>query len=302
MQTSQPTPLTLKAEDPLPGVRVQTGEDWVQIQLRLRQGETLTPLLPLGADAGLVWIPKNGCSTLKRAWLQLQGVPAAELTSDIHQWVMPNTHWLRPNELSAIAQHRALVAIWRDPIDRYVSACRSHLVELTSGRIHTKLQAKTKGNPEAYKQTLSFHQQLFAEQGVRSFDDTADPVEVMNAVALQLPAWIQCHIDWSHHTIPQVSYLGGDPRPYATLLGMEQIDWLLQQWGQSAGIQLDTTPQHVSQDLKKADPWRRLQRNQLSSEAIVALHRFYSADWAFLELAQQILGHASHPAPHRAHR
>ena len=125
---------------------------------------------------------------------------------------------------------------------------------------------------------------------MRSFDNTADPVEVMNAVALQLPAWIQCHIDWSHHTIPQVSYLGGDPRPYATVLGMEQIDWLLQQWGQSAGIQLDSTPQHVSQDLEQADPWRRLQRDQLSPDAIAALHHFYAADWAFLELAQQLLG------------
>ena len=290
MQTSQPTPLKLKAEDPIPGVRVQSGEEWAQIQLRLRQGETLTPLLPLGADAGLIWIPKNGCSTLKRAWLQLQGTPAPDIHSSIHHAVLPSTHWLRPNELSAIAEHRALVAIWRDPIDRYVSACRSHLLELTSGRIHSKLQAKTKGNPQAYEQALAFHQQLFAEQGVRSFDNTADPVEVMNAVALQLPAWIQCHIDWSHHTIPQVSYLGGDPRPYATVLGMEQIDWLLQQWGQSAGIQLDTTPQHVSQDLEQADPWRRLQRDQLSPDAIAALHRFYAADWAFLELAQHILG------------
>ena len=295
MQTSQPTPLKIKAEDPIPGLRAQSGEEWAQIQLRLRQGETLTPLLPLGADAGLIWIPKNGCSTLKRAWLQLMGTPAAELTADIHQEVMPSTHWLRPNELSAVAQHRALVAIWRDPIERYVSACRSHLVELTSGRIHAKFNDRCQGNPQAYEQALAFHQQLFEEQGVRSFDDSADPVEVMNAVALQLPAWIQCHIDWSHHTIPQVSYLGGDPRPYATVLGMKQIDWLLQQWGQSAGIQIDTTPQHVSQDLKQSDRWRRLQRDQLSPDAIAALHRFYAADWAFLELAQHILGsrHAS---------
>ena len=290
MQTSQPTPLKLRAEDPIPGVRVQNGDDWAQIQLRLRQGETLTPLLPLGADAGLVWIPKNGCSTLKRAWLQLQGTPSAEIHSQIHQAVLPSTHWLRPHELSAIAQHRNLVAIWRDPIDRYVSACRSHLIELTSSRIHSKLQANTQGNPQAYEEALAFHQQLFAEQGVPSFDDNADPVEVMNAVALQLPAWIQCHIDWSHHTIPQVSYLGGDPMPYTTLLGMEQIDWLLQQWSQSAGIQLDTTPQHVSQSLANSDPWRRLQQDQLSTDAVAALHRFYAADWAFLELAQHVLG------------
>jgi len=300
METLQPSSLQLKPEDPIPGVRVQSGEDWVQIQLRLRQGETLTPLLPLGADAGLVWIPKNGCSSLKRTWLQLQGAPAAQLTADIHQAVLPSTHWLRPAELSAIAEHRALVAIWRDPIDRYVSACRSHLIELTSGRIHAKIADRCQGNPQAYEQALAFHQQLFAEQGVRSFDDNVDPVEAMNAVALQLPAWIQCHIDWSHHTIPQVSYLGGDPRPYATVLGMEQIDWLLQQWGQSAGIQLDTTPQHVSQDLEQADPWRRLQRDQLSTEAIAALHRFYAADWTFLELAQQLLGGVAEAAPHGA--
>ena len=54
MQTSQPTPLKLRADDPIPGIRLHSGEEWAQIQLRLRQGETLTPLLPLGADAGLV--------------------------------------------------------------------------------------------------------------------------------------------------------------------------------------------------------------------------------------------------------
>jgi len=301
METSKPTPLKLKAEDPIPGLRAQSGEEWAQIQLRLRQGETLMPLLPLGADAGLIWIPKNGCSSLKRAWLQLQGTPAAQLTADIHQVVMPSTHWLRPNELNAVAQHRALVAIWRDPIDRYVSACRSHLVELTSGRIHAKFHDRCQGNSQTYEQVLSFHQQLFKEQGVCSFDDNADPVEMMNAVALQLPAWIQCHIDWSHHSIPQVSYLGGDPRPYATLLGMEQIDWLLQQWGQSAGMPLDIIPLNVSQDLEQDNRWRYLQRDQLSSEAIVALHRFYAADWAFLELAQQLMGRETHTAPHGAH-
>lgn len=290
METLQSTPLQLKAEDPIPGLRAQNENDWGQIQLRLRQGETLSPLLPLGADSGLVWIPKNGCSSLKRAWLQLQGIPSTEIHSEIHNFVLPSTHWLRPDELSAIAQHRNLVAIWRDPIDRYVSACRSHLVELTSGRIHAKLHGRCQGNRENYEQALAFHQQLFKEQSVRSFDDNADPVEVMNAVALQLPAWIQCHIDWSHHTIPQVSYLGGDPRPYATLLGMEQIDWLLQQWSQCAGIEIDTTQQHVSQALADSDPWRRLHRNQLSPEATAALHRFYAADWAFLELAQHILG------------
>ena len=290
METLQTTPLQLKAEDPIPGLRAQNENDWGQIQLRLRQGETLSPLLPLGADSGLVWIPKNGCSSLKRAWLQLQGIPSTQIHSEIHHFVLPSTHWLRPNELNAVAQHRSLVAIWRDPIDRYVSACRSHLVELTSGRIHAKLHGRCQGNRENYEQALAFHQQLFKEQGVRSFDDNADPVEVMNAVALQLPAWIQCHIDWSHHTIPQVSYLGGDPRPYATLLGMEQIDWLLQQWSQCAGIEIDTTQQHVSQALADSDPWRRLHRNQLRPDAMVALHRFYAADWAFLELAQHILG------------
>ncbi len=302
MNGSSSAPLQLQASDPIPGVRVQSEEDWAQIQLRLRQGETLTPLLPLGVDAGLIWIPKNGCSTLKRAWLQLQGTASPEIYSEIHQSVLPSTHWLRPHELNAVAQHRSLIAIWRDPIDRYVSACRSHLIDLTSGRIHARLKANTQGNPQAYEQALAFHQQLFKEQGVCSFNDNDDPVKVMNAVALQLPAWIQCHLDWSHHTIHQVSYLGGDPRPYATLLGMEQIDWLLQQWGRSAGIQLDTTSQHVSQPLAGSNPWRRLQRDQLSPEAIAALHRFYAADWAFLELAQQLLGHASHPAPHRAHR
>ncbi len=160
METLQPTSLQLKPEDPIPGVRVQSAEDWVLIQLRLRQGETLTPLLPLGADAGFVWIPKNGCSSLKRAWLQLEGVAPDEIHSEIHASVLTSNHWLRPDQLSALAQHRNMVAIWRDPIDRYVSDCRSHSIEFTNGRIHAKLQANSQGNSQAYEQALTFHQQL----------------------------------------------------------------------------------------------------------------------------------------------
>jgi len=61
---------------------------------------------------------------------------------DVHGVSQLHTHWLQAEELKAVAQHRAIVAIWRDPIDRFVSACRSHLVELTTGRIVAKLQAQ----------------------------------------------------------------------------------------------------------------------------------------------------------------
>ena len=68
--------LHLQANDPLPGLRVHNAAQWGAIQQQLQSGATLTPLLPLGEDAGVVWMPKNGCSTIKRAWLQLQGINA----------------------------------------------------------------------------------------------------------------------------------------------------------------------------------------------------------------------------------
>ena len=112
----------------------------------------------------------------------------------------------------------------------------------------------------------------------------------MNQVALQLPSWIACHIDWSHHTIPQINFLGGDPSCYRTILGMGEIDALAAHWSLRSGLSLDLTPQHVSREEVTKNPWRRLQRDQLSPEAISALRMFYAADWAFLELAQQQLG------------
>ena len=53
---------------------------------------------------------------------------------------------------------------------------------------------------------------------------------------------------------------------------------------------LDAIPQHVSSALVNDDPWRGLQRDQLSPVSLDALQQFYAADWAFLELAQQRLG------------
>ena len=47
------------------------------------------------------------------------------------------------------------------------------------------------------------HDALFASLGWPASPES-DPVEVMNAVAQELPQWIQCVIDWSHHTLPQV--------------------------------------------------------------------------------------------------
>ena len=280
----------LQAHDPLPGLRVVDPVfDWSQIQLQMREGAQLSPLLPLGGDAGLVWIPKNGCSTLKRVWLQLQGADCQWPGFDPHSAALPSAYWLNPDELRAVSHHRSLVAIWRDPIDRFVSACRSHLVELTTAAIHAKLRSSCP-DQSSFENALRFHDELFAGHGVHSFADDADPVDVMNQTALQLPAWIACHIDWSHHTIPQISFLGGDPRCYRTILGMEQIDALVSHWAKASGLPLDLTPQHVSSEEATDNPWRGLRRDQLSQEAISALRRFYAADWAFLELAQQQLG------------
>ena len=282
--------LQLQAHDPLPGLRVvNPASDWVQIQLQMSEGQMLSPLLPLGGDAGLVWVPKNGCSTLKRVWLQIQGADCQRPGFDPHSAALPSAHWLNPQELRAVSEHRALVAIWRDPIDRFVSACCSHLVELTTGAIYAKLRSYSP-DQSGFDNALRFHDELFAGHGVHSFADDADPVDVMNQAALQLPAWIACHIDWSHHTIPQINFLGGDPRCYRTILGMEQIDALVAHWAKASGLPLDLTPQHVSSQEATGNPWRRLRRDQLNPEAISALRRFYAADYAFLDLAQQQLG------------
>ena len=284
--------LSLQPSDPLPGLRVRTHADWGAVQQAMQAGASLSPLLPLGDDAALVWIPKNGCSSLKRAWLQLRfGVMANDaLRDDVHRAVQMHTYWLRPEERKAVAQHRAIVAIWRDPIDRFVSACRSHLLELTTGRIVARLRSKTGGDELALQASLQFHQQLFSRHGVSSFCDDADPVAVMNQVAQELPAWIQCHLDWSHHVLPQVGFLGGDPTVYCTILGMEHIQKLISHWAQASGVALDLAPQHVSQPLQAVDPWRRLRRDQLAPQALAALEQFYAPDRAFLTLAQQQLG------------
>ena len=77
---------------------------------------------------------------------------------------------------------------------------------------------------------------------------------------------------------------------YHSLLGMEQITPLLQHWQQVSGVMINITPQHVSSELTNDDPWRCLQRDQLSPDALQALQQFYVADWTFLELAHQVLG------------
>ena len=115
------------------------GHAWSQIQLQMREGVQLSTLLPLGGVASLVYISKIDCSTLKLVWLQLQGADCQRPGFDPHSASLPATHWLNPEELRAVSGHRALAAIWRDPIDRVVSACRRHLVELTTGAIHVNV-------------------------------------------------------------------------------------------------------------------------------------------------------------------
>ena len=268
------------------GLRLRTSGDWVELQQRMSQGETLTPVLPLGDQAGLVWLPKNGCTSLKRAWLQLHGVALEQLPKDVHGAVLAHTIWLRSEELASFAENRMLLAFWRDPIDRFVSACRSHLSELTTGSIHAKFQAVAKGDHHVLSESLAFHDALFASHRVCSFDDDADPVAVMNAVAVQLSAWVRCHLDWSHHTLPQVCFLGTNPFTYQRIFGMEQMNAVLQKWSDASGIVLDSSPQNVSSSLQQADPWRRLHRVDLSEDALQSLTHFYAADWLFLQRSQ----------------
>jgi len=284
--------LQFQAGDPLPGLRVSNDVDWAGIQLALQNGSTLTPFLPLGDDAGYVWIPKNGCTSLKRAWLQVHQGLASNLDDHemIHGQVKLQTHWLNPEQLRAVGVHRGLVAIWRDPIDRFVSACRSHLIELTAGAIQRKLEQFSGGDRAKLAEVVRWHQDRFQREGVDPFDDGIGPVEAMNRVAIQQSAWLRCHIDWSHHTTPQVSYLGADPTAYRTILGMEQIQFVIEHWGRASGLALDPAPLHASKSLDGFNPWRRLQRDQLTPEAHAALERFYAADWTFLESAQRQLG------------
>lgn len=268
--------------------RVNDAASWADVQRRMRSGATLSPLLPLGEDAAYLWIPKNGCTTLKRAWLQLQRQPFVDNELAIHSSALRQTIWCMPDDLREVVTQRQLVAIWRDPIDRFVSACRSHLSGLTTARVHARFKANAK-SPDDYRAAVAYHDQLYRNYGLQSFPDGSEPADVMNAVALQLGDWIACDLDWSHHTLPQVSYLGGDPGMFASILGMEQIATLLKHWEQASGFPLDATPQHVSSELTNTDPWRRLQREQLSPAALQALKQFYAADWAFLDLAQQLL-------------
>ena len=269
----------------LPGLQIMSQEAWAQMQIDLRNGLTRIPVLPLGHDAAYVWIPKNGCTTLKKAWLLSQGYEA----DDVHRNALAYTHWMNPTEFRSVMETRAIVAIWRDPIDRFVSACRSHLKVLTTGAIHAKLQHATAGRPKLFEESLEAHDRLFKRHRLCSFDDALDPRIAMNRVALQLSDWITCHLDWSHHTIPQVSYLGGDPSCYSTILGMEQIQYLVQHWRSASGRNLDLSPQHVSAERAVVDRWRRLKREDLEVESLKALEDFYSVDYAFLDLAQTVL-------------
>ena len=268
------------------GLRLRTSDDWTEIQRRMSQGETLTPVLPLGDTAGLVWIPKNGCSSLKRAWLQLQGVSTEHLPNNVHGAVLAHTVWLCSEEMATVAENRALLAFWRDPIDRFVSACRSHLSELMTGSLHKKFQLIAAGDDRALSDSLAFHDALFASHRVCSFDDDSDPVAVMNSVAVQLTAWVQCHLDWSHHTLPQVCFLGANPSHYHRIFGMEQMNAVLQDWSNASGVAFDLTPQHVSSSLQHGDHWRRLHRLDLKDDALKALSCFYAADWQFLQRLQ----------------
>ncbi len=285
-------PFQLRSDQAMPGLRCKDDLDWCNIQFNMREGVSLTPSLPIGSDAAYIWIPKNGCTSLKMAWLNQFGSLSDQQGLDpveAHRQALRHTYWLNRAELEAVAEHRQLLAIWRDPIERFVSACRSHLCQLTTAAIHQKFWSNVEGDQARFDQAFSAHHQLFLRHGIRSLADAADPAELMNQVALQLPAWIACHLDWSHHTLPQISFLGGDPGLYTTILGMEQIDVLIAHWQSRSGEILQQSRQHVSAE-QPADAFRQLRREDLQPEALEALHRFYASDVAFIELAINRLG------------
>ena len=292
MQDNPSQTLRLKPGDPISGLRCDHQERWLDLQLIMLNGETISPLLPLGSDAAYVWVPKNGCSSLKRAWLQASGTITniTELESTyVHGAVLPFTHWLRPNELRAVAEYRNLIAIWRDPIDRYVSACRSHLNQLTTKSINARLNIHARGDQSVFDRNHAKYDSSFRKLGIQSLDDNADPRDLMNQVALELNAWVCSFLEWTHHTLPQIRFLGNDPSLYTTILGMNQIGELLNQWRNASGQYIQQKAENVSKD-HVDDPFRMLSRGDLNSQAIDALESFYACDRDFLEHAQEKLG------------
>ncbi len=292
MQDNPSQTLRLKPGDPIPGLRCDHQERWLDLQLIMLNGETISPLLPLGSDAAYVWVPKNGCSSLKRAWLQASGTinNITELESTyVHGAVLPFTYWLRPNELRAVAEYRNLIAIWRDPIDRYVSACRSHLNQLTTKSINARLNIHARGDQSVFDRNHAKYDSSFRKLGIQSLDDNADPRDLMNQVALELNAWVCSFLEWTHHTLPQIRFLGNDPSLYTTILGMNQIGELVNQWRNASGQYIQQKAENVSKD-HVDDPFRMLSRGDLNSQAIDALESFYACDRDFLEHAQEKLG------------
>ncbi len=292
MQDNPSQTLRLKPGDPISGLRCDHQERWLDLQLIMLNGETISPLLPLGSDAAYVWVPKNGCSSLKRAWLQASGTITniTELESTyVHGAVLPFTHWLRPNELRAVAEYRNLIAIWRDPIDRYVSACRSHLNQLTTKSINARLNIHARGDQSVFDRNHAKYDSSFRKLGIQSLDDNADPRDLMNQVALELNAWVCSFLEWTHHTLPQIRFLGNDPSLYTTILGMNQIGEVVNQWRNASGQYIQQKAENVSKD-HVDDPFRMLSRGDLNSQAIDALESFYACDRDFLEHAQEKLG------------
>jgi hypothetical protein len=284
--------LRLKPGDPIPGLRCDHQERWLDLQLIMLNGETISPLLPLGSDAAYVWVPKNGCSSLKRAWLQASGTITniTELESTyVHGAVLPFTHCLRPNELRAVAEYRNLIAIWRDPIDRYVSACRSHLNQLTTKSINARLNIHARGDQSVFDRNHAKYDSSFRKLGIQSLDNNADPRDLMNQFALELNAWVCSFLEWTHHTLPQIRFLGNDPSLYTTILGMNQIGEVVNQWRNASGQYIQQKAENVSKD-HVDDPFRMLSRGDLNSQAIDALESFYACDRDFLEHAQEKLG------------
>jgi hypothetical protein len=246
-------PPVLSTDDPLPGLRVTSPDLGLQLQQTLEAGESRIPLLPLGGDAAYVWVPGNGSTRLKHAWLVASGIRPDGWTPEndgiVHALTLPHTFWLDPHQLEAVVAHRRLVAIWRDPLERFVAACRYRLHALS----------------------------------IAGADAT--PVERMNHVALDLATSRPGDLEWSLRTLPQTSYLSGRPDLYTTLLDLNAIPKLVAHWSQVSGTAIPPAFSTTrGAELCVAD---------LQPEAVSALEAIYASDRAFLALARLRLGSAN---------
>ncbi|MEA5412059.1 hypothetical protein VB737_09815 [Synechococcus sp. BA-120 BA3] len=239
----------LRAEDPIPGFRLSSSAAVDALQRDLLAGACRIPLLPLGSDAVYIWVPGNGHLQLQWAWLLASGSwpdpqdsASATAAAEVQTLALAHTRWLHADQLEGLAGHRSLVAVWRDPIERFVAACRRRLHALPCGEGH------------------------------------ATPVERMNQVALALePSWPR-DWDWCLRTLPQSRFLSGRADLYTTLLDPASIPDLVAHWSRVRGTPIPGAPAeeaqptlHVEDLLPEAV--QALERTYAEDRAFLALAR-----------------------------